>query len=237
MDETSIRVFDNDRFGHLRATMKDGEPWFVAADVCLILGLSNPRSSIALLDDDEKGVHSVDTLGGEQYTNIVSEAGLYSLVLRSRKPEAKPFRRWVTHDVLPSIRATGSYSVEDESLTMARGLIAAQGIVKRLQATNDDLSEKNALMAPKAAYYDSVMDSDGLLSVRDSAKLLKGYDPSATERGLRANLRRDRIIERRTRQATAYGIGRGYVKERPFSITHHDGPQTCLLYTSDAAAE
>lgn len=88
---------------------EDGNARFVAKDVCAALGLSNPRSSLALLDEDEKGVHSVDTPGGAQKLAVVSEAGLYSLILRSRKPEAKAFKRWVTHEVLPSIRKNGGY--------------------------------------------------------------------------------------------------------------------------------
>ncbi len=88
-----------------------GAPWFVAKDVCNVLGLSTFRTSLALLDDDEKGVHSVDSLGGPQEMGIISEAGLYALLLRSRKPEAKEFKRWVTHEVLPQIRKTGRYDI------------------------------------------------------------------------------------------------------------------------------
>lgn len=96
-----IQQFDNEKFGTIRAINDEqGQPWFVANDVCGALELSNPRSSLALLDEDEKGVHSVDTLGGEQQMVTVNEAGLYTLVLKSRKPEAKAFKRWITHEVL-----------------------------------------------------------------------------------------------------------------------------------------
>lgn len=90
---------------------QDGEPWFVAADVCAALTIDNHRNVIARLDDDEKGVHSMDTLGGKQELAVINESGLYSLILTSRKPEAKRFKRWVTHEVLPSIRKTGGYAV------------------------------------------------------------------------------------------------------------------------------
>lgn len=86
-----------------------GEPWWVAGDVATVLELSNMRSSLARLDEDEKGVHTMDTPGGPQSVAIINESGLYSLILRSRKPEAVEFKRWVTHEVLPSIRRTGSY--------------------------------------------------------------------------------------------------------------------------------
>ena len=101
-----VKVF-NDR--PVRIIEKDGDPWFVAKDVCDVLELSNPRTSLSLLDDDEKGVHSMDTLGGIQDMTTVNEPGLYSLILRSRKPGAKVFKRWITHEVLPSIRKTGAY--------------------------------------------------------------------------------------------------------------------------------
>lgn len=104
-----MKIFENSEFGAVRVVDVNGEPWFVAKDVCECLELGNPRTSIALLDEDEKGVHTMDTPGGQQEMSIVSEAGLYSLILRSRKPEAKAFKRWITHEVLPSIRRTGQY--------------------------------------------------------------------------------------------------------------------------------
>ena len=109
--ENGILVFSQYGFGNIRVIMQGGEPWFVAKDVCECLELGNPRTSVALLDDDEKGVHTMDTPGGAQEMSIISEAGLYSLILRSRKPEAKAFKRWVTHDILPSIRKTGGYGM------------------------------------------------------------------------------------------------------------------------------
>lgn len=111
----------------------EGEPWFVASDVAKILDITNPRSSLALLDEDEKGVHTMDTPGGAQEMGVVSEAGLYSLILRSRKPEARPFKRWVTHEVLPSIRRTGSYSAPQAPAapsTMNREQLLATALIE-----------------------------------------------------------------------------------------------------------
>jgi prophage antirepressor-like protein len=93
----------------LRVVMRDGEPWFVAADVCEALTIGNNRDATARLDDDEKGVGIVDTLKGPQELVIINESGLYSLILTSRKPEAKKFKKWVTSEVLPAIRKTGRY--------------------------------------------------------------------------------------------------------------------------------
>ena len=109
-ESADVRTFTSEMFGELRTVMQDGEPWFVAADVCRALEISNNRDALSRLDADEKGVASTDTPGGRQEMAIVSEAGLYSLVLGSRKPEAKQFKRWITHEVIPSIRQHGVYA-------------------------------------------------------------------------------------------------------------------------------
>lgn len=108
--ENGILVFSQYGFGNIRVIMQGGEPWFVAKDVCDCLEL-DLASGARGLDDDEKGLHTMQTPGGAQEMSIISEAGLYSLILRSRKHEAKAFKRWVTHDILPSIRKTGGYGM------------------------------------------------------------------------------------------------------------------------------
>lgn len=113
--ETQLQVFNSSDFGEVRTTVRDGEPWFVAVDVCKALSIINHRDALGRLDEDEKGVALTDTLGGKQNLTIVNEPGLYTLVLGSRKPAAKAFKRWVTHEVLPALRKTGRYSIEDES--------------------------------------------------------------------------------------------------------------------------
>ena len=107
--EAGLKIFEKPEFGSVRVVDKDGDPWFVAKDVCDCLDIGNSRQALTYLDEDEKGVTTNDTLGGVQEMSIVSESGLYSLILRSRKPEAKTFKRWIVRDVLPSIRKTGSY--------------------------------------------------------------------------------------------------------------------------------
>ena len=113
--ETQLQVFNSSDFGEVRTTVRDGEPWFVAVDVCKALSITNHRDALGRLDEDEKGVALTDTLGGKQNLTIVNEPGLYTLVLGSRKPAAKAFKRWITHEVLPALRKTGRYSIEDES--------------------------------------------------------------------------------------------------------------------------
>ena len=114
MSKQQLTVFENEQFGEVRTVMIDGNPWFVAADVCRALEIVNPSMTLERLDDDEKGslnlTEGTSPKGGNPNVNIINEPGLYVLVLGSRKPEAKAFRRWVTHEVIPSIRKTGSYS-------------------------------------------------------------------------------------------------------------------------------
>lgn len=109
----TLTVFEHENLGQIRTAMVDGDPWFVAADVCQVLGLANPSEAISVLDDDEKNTLSIsEGIRGNPNVNIISEAGLYTLIFRSRKKAAKEFKRWVTHEVLPSIRKTGAYAVQ-----------------------------------------------------------------------------------------------------------------------------
>lgn len=138
MSQSNVKLFEKEEFGKVRVVMQDEDPWFVAKDVCGCLEIGNSRDAVASLDDDEKGVGIIDTPGGKQEMSIVSEPGLYSLILRSRKPEAKAFKRWVTHDILPSIRRSGGYVMAKPDDTpeaiLVRDMRAAQ---KRYFDTRD----------------------------------------------------------------------------------------------------
>lgn len=125
---SNLSVFSFEK-SPVRTILVSGAPWFSSADVGKILQLSNIRASVALLDDDEKGVNTIDTPGGKQEISIVSESGLYALIFKSRRPEAKKFRRWVTSEVLPAIRKTGSYSAA--TLTPAEQLQIRKAISAR----------------------------------------------------------------------------------------------------------
>lgn len=107
-----VNLFDE---SPVRAVVIKGEPWFVLKDICDALGIANQGNVSARLEDDEKGIHLADTLGGKQEVTIINESGLYSVILRSDKPEAKRFKKWVTSEVLPAIRKTGRYSVSMEA--------------------------------------------------------------------------------------------------------------------------
>lgn len=107
-----IQIFNNPEFGDIRTLLIDEEPWFVGKDVATVLGHSNSRKAlIDHVDDEDKGVTKCDTLGGKQNTTIINESGLYSLILSSKLPSAKKFKRWVTSEVLPALRKTGHYEI------------------------------------------------------------------------------------------------------------------------------
>lgn len=166
MENALVRVFESTEFGSVRTASIDGEPWFVAADVCKALDIKNNRMAIARLDDDEKDVSLIDTVGGHQKMVIVNEPGLYTLVLGSRKPEAKRFKKWIAHEVIPTIRKTGSYSMlQTPAERMAYGLLAAQEIIKEKDA-------RIAMLEPKGEFYDMVTASEDELSMEQAAKLL-----------------------------------------------------------------
>jgi prophage antirepressor-like protein len=128
MPDTQLQIFEYGT-SPVRTVMVDGEPWLVGNDLCNILEIANPRNAFARLPDTMKDVHTVDTLGGTQSMSIVSEAGMYKLVLTSRKPQAEAFTNWVASEVLPSIRKTGAYVVVDTKYewpkTLSQGLLFA----------------------------------------------------------------------------------------------------------------
>ena len=121
-----LQIF-NYEANEIRTVLKDGEPWFVARDVCNVLEVGNTTDAVARLEEDEfDSIEVTDSLGRKQRTLIVSESGLYSLILGSRKPEAKAFKRWITHEVIPAIRKTGAYSAPMSSLEIMRNMLDAQ---------------------------------------------------------------------------------------------------------------
>lgn len=197
-----MQVFSSEQFGNVRVVERDGEPWFVAADVCKALEIANNRDALTRIDDDEKGVALADTLGGKQEVTIVNEPGLYSLVLGSRKPEAKVFKRWVTHEVIPTIRKTGGYvqagreeefieryfpAFSDETkLIMVKDLRAQ---VLALKADNAKQQAQLAEQQPKVEFADHVADSKTLLTVSAFAKIVQNEDIKLGRNKLMAWLR------------------------------------------------
>lgn len=178
-----LKIFENSEFGRIRTILRDNEPWFVAADVCKALEIKNNRDALAKLDSDEKGVALTDTLGGAQEMAIINEPGLYALVLGSRKPEARAFKRWITHEVIPSIRRHGAYATAD---TIDRIISDPDFGIKLLDSLKRErtarieaetqkqvLEAKAAQNAPKVLFADSVSASERSILVGEMAKLIK----------------------------------------------------------------
>lgn len=175
--ETGLTVFENPEFGRVRVVEGDGEPWFVAKDVCECLDIQNVSDALNKgLDEDEKGVDIIYTPGGNQEMSIVSEPGLYSLILRSRKPEAKAFKRWITHDVLPAIRKHGMYATP---YTIENMLANPDVIIEALQALKEErkqraaLEEQAALDRPKVVFAESIETSKSSILIGELAKLIR----------------------------------------------------------------
>jgi len=157
----------------VRSTVINGEPWFVAKDVCDVLELTNSRMAVERLDEDEKGVSSTDTLGGTQNLTIVNESGLYSLILGSRKPEAKQFKRWITHEVIPMIRKTGGYVLPQTMPETLRLLAAEIEKNQEAEAHNQRLSLQIEADKPKTIFADAVSASNDSILVGQLATYLK----------------------------------------------------------------
>lgn len=163
-----LQIFKNNQFGNVRIVMKGQEPWFVAKDICNCLEINNSRQALIRLDDDEKSsVILNDGTPGNPEKSIVNEYGLYSLVLSSRKPEAKEFKRWITHDVIPQIRKTGQYVV-DIPRTLPDALRAYANEVEEHNKAKALIEEQK----PKVLFADSVAASHTSILVGDLAKLL-----------------------------------------------------------------
>jgi len=206
----------------VRVIMRSGEPWFVAVDVCRILEIVDARQAVERLDDDERGACPVPTPGGVQDIRCVSEAGLFALVLGSRKPEARVFKRWVTHEVLPSIRKTGSYATDPIALlgdpNVLRKLLGTYA--ERVQALEATVAQQ----APQVAIVDRIVDTGDTLGFREAAKLVREAT-GASEGQFRGLMHRRGWIQRLGGQLapTSVGMERGYVTTREREFAGSDG--------------
>lgn len=159
----------------VRVVTVDGEPWFVAADVAAILGYRMASDATRRVDAEDRGTHSTRTPGGEQQVSTVNESGLYTLILGSRLEAAKPFKRWVTSEVLPSIRKTGGYGTQRFEIpgTFAEALELAARQARELDAAKEHIAE----LAPSAAAWDTLADTGADYSAREAAYILN-RDPA-----------------------------------------------------------
>ncbi|HFI0086151.1 TPA: BRO family protein [Streptococcus suis] len=165
----------------VRTATINNEPWFVGKDVADILGYVKARNAIAshVDDEDKKDAPIQGTLGGTQNMTIINESGLYSLILSSKLPQAKEFKRWVTSEVLPTIRKNGMFATDelldnpDFAIATLQKLKEEREERKRLEIVNSQLAVENQIMQPKAQYFDDLVDRNLLTSFRDTAKMLK----------------------------------------------------------------
>ena len=172
-----LKVFENPTFGQVRTVEIDNEPWFVGKDVAEALGYKEAAKAVReRVDAEDKGVSKMDTPGGKQEVTIINESGLYSLILSSKLPGAKEFKRWITHDVIPSIRKTGGYIKGQETMTpdelMAKALMVAQQTLADREARISQLTVDKAIMQRKADYFDELVERGLLTNFRETAKQL-----------------------------------------------------------------
>lgn len=219
---SAVEVFS---FGaqQVRTVLVDGEPRFVAADVCAVLGHSNPTVAVGRLDEDERAKFN---LGRQGEATVVNESGLYSLILGSRKPEAKAFKKWVTAEVLPSIRRTGSYGqpVLPQSYPDALRALAA----KAEEAA--ELEAQVEVMTPKALFADSVAASKSTILVGELAKILRGNGVDIGQNRLFEVLRDEGYLIKRAgsdrNMPTQYAMELGLFEIKETAVTHSDGHVT-----------
>lgn len=229
----SIQVFESAEFGTVRVSTQDGEPWFVASDIAKALGYRMASDMNRRLDDDEKGTRSVRTPGGTQEMTVISEAGLYGAVLGSKLPEAKAFKRWVTHEVLPAIRRDGGYMAakpdETPEETMARALRIADETMRRQRERIESLSSANAEMRPKALFADAVAASDGTCLVGELAKMIAQNGVDIGQNRLFAWMREKGYLGKsgcNYNIPTQRSVEMGILKVKETAVHHADGHVT-----------
>lgn len=224
---SELMTFENETFGSIRTMNIDGEPWFVAVDVCNALELSNPTIVTSRLDDDERAKFN---LGRQGEATIVNEPGLYSLVLGSRKPEAKAFKRWITHEVIPSIRKHGAYMTSD---TLDRMISSPEFGIKLLTALQEE-RERNAKLEnkveadkPKVMFADAVSTSKSTILVGELAKLLRQNGVDVGQNRLFKWMRENGYLISRNgtdfNMPTQRAMEQGLFTIKETVITHSDG--------------
>lgn len=228
-----LMIFNNPEFGEIRTVEVNGEPWLVGKDVALALGYANPRKALDdHVDLEDKlqgdGVTIRDSMGREQHPTLINESGLYSLVLSSKLPGAKKFRRWVTSEVLPSIRKTGGYNLPKDYPSALRALADAEEQRLALAAENERQRQVIAEFKPMRQYLDTILSSEGTMA---TTQIAADYDISAKqlnkilhEEGLQRNVNGQWILYREH-------MGKGYTKSETIAITRSDGRPDTKMYT------
>ena len=229
-----LQIFKSPEFGEIRTVTRDGQPWFVAADVCRALEID--PTATRRLDDDEK--ITLRLMQGESNrtseTNVVNEAGLYALVLGSRKPEAKSFKRWITHDVIPSIRKHGMYAVDDllsnPELAIKAFTALKEELEKNLRLQTENAKQKQIIgeLKPKADYTDIILNNRGVVTITQIAK-----DYGMSGRQLNRIMADFGVQYKQSKQWLLYSKyhGCGYTHSQTIDITRSDGRGDIVMET------
>ena len=213
----------------VRTVERDGEPWFVLKDVCAVVGIGSAHKVADRLDEDERNqIPLTDAIGRKQETTIISESGLYNVILRSDKPEAKPFRKWVTAEVLPSIRKTGGYMIPQDYPAALRALADAEEQKLKLLAENQRQAQAIADFEPIRQYVDEILESQSAMA---TSQVAADYDLSAKalnkilyEAGIQRNVNGQWILYKRY-------MGKGYTKSKTIQFIRSDGRYDSTLQT------
>jgi len=212
LTDGALSVFQFDAW-RVRILDRDGEPWWVLRDVCEALEIAKPENVAPRLADDEKGTCPIGTPGGPQNMTIINESGLYAVILRSDKPEAKRFKTWITHEVLPSLRKTGAYS----TFTIPKSLPEALRLAADLEEERAALESKVAVLEPKAAVADMIAGAEGLKTLSEVGKITNLGPRRIIDALLNSKVlyRQGRLILPKQEHIEA---GRFVVKDHPYEV-------------------
>lgn len=219
-----LQVFNNEEFGQVRTMVQGEDVWFVAKDVSDILGFSEASAMTRTLDEDEKGLHNIQTVQGVQKLTVINESGLYSSILRSRKPQAKTFKKWVTSEVLPSIRKHGAYMTDqalEKAVTDPDFMIGLLNNLKVEKAKRVEAERTILQQQPLVTFAEACMQSDKALKVSEVAKLAAKHGIKTGQKRLFVTLREWGLIFKNKNEPTQKAIDSGYfevvqgVKEKP----------------------
>ena len=227
----NLMIFENPEFGAVPSILIDGEPWFVGKDVATALGYINPRDTFKRhVDEEDKGVAKCDTLGGTQETTIINESGLYSLVLSSKLPTAKKFKRWVTNEVIPSIRKHGAYMTPE---TLEKVLLSPDTLMQLAQNLKDEQEKRRVLETkieqdkPKVLFADAVASAKTSILIGELAKLLKQNGVDMGQNRLFEWMRQNGYLIRRQgsdyNMPTQRSMEQGLFEIKETTVVHADG--------------
>lgn len=224
-----VQTFNNQEFGEVRTVEINGEPYFIAKDIADILGYANPQKAVREhIDEEDRGVNEMDTPGGRQLFTITNESGLYSLILSSKLPNAKKFKHWVTSEVLPQIRKTGSFRLPQTYAEALRELADLTEEKERMATEMIAMNDKIEKMKPRITYLDKILEStDTVLTTQ----IAQDYGMSAIS--FNKILHEERIQHKVGGQWILYSEyqGDGYVQSHTYSYEKKDGSQGTNLGT------